>query len=497
MVGVLQVIGAVSVVVCIALLMRWRFDPLYHIPAIGPSSPLLSYLGAYRYCRNAKDMLQEGYNKYKVFRVPYIDRWIVIVSGPDMNEELRRFPDSHVSFEVAASEIIQTKYTIAPNLHRHPIHLPVIRGPLTRNLNVVFAGVIDEIQKAFVDVIPINEDEWTKVHAIKVMAQDFRQFDLDETSLLEGRDPEYLDTVVNFTFNVTRGRFILSFVPSLFKSAVGHMLPWSKRAIRRASVFLKPLIEERKKKLRQLGDDWSDKPNDLLMWLMDEARKVGEDDDLVVQSVLMSNFAAIHTSSHSITHALYHLAANPEYVQPLREEAEFIIKEHGWTKAAMGKMRKLDSFMRESQRLNGITSLTVMRQVLQSITLSDGTYIPAGTIISASARSTHDDKQLYDRADEFDPFRFSDMREGDSEGLKHQYVTTSPEYVAFGHGKHACPGRFFAVNELKVMMVYMLLNFDIKFEHEGGRPENLNIWHSVLPAPNVNLMFRKRRDVLT
>ena len=31
------------------------------------------------------------------------------------------------------------------------------------------------------------------------------------------------------------------------------------------------------------------------------------------------------------------------------------MNQHGWSKVAVGMMRKLDSFMREAQRLNGIT----------------------------------------------------------------------------------------------------------------------------------------------
>ncbi|CCL98069.1 uncharacterized protein FIBRA_00063 [Fibroporia radiculosa] len=456
----------------------------------------MSYLGVYRYCRNAKSMLREGYQKHKVFRVPMLDRWIVIVSGPDMNEELRKYPDTHVSFQVAADELFQTKYTIAPNVQEHPIHLPVIRGPLTRNLNVVFGDVVDEIHTAFHDVVPVRDNEWIKVHAITTMAKIVsRASNRVFVGLPLCRNPEYLDAVVNFAFDVTRGHVILSLVPFLFKGIVGRVLPWSKRAFRRASTFLNPMIEERQRKLREFGDGWDDKPNDLLMWLIEEANKIGETTDLVVQGLLLSNFAAIDTSSQSITHALYHLAANPEYAKPLREEVEYIIKEHGWTKGAMGKMCKLDSFMRESQRLDGITALTVMRKALQSLTLSNGTYIPAGTIVSATAQSTHSDGEIYDRPEEFDAFRFSNKREDGTEGLKHQYVTTSPEFVAFGHGKHACPGRFFAVNELKVMMAYMLLNFDIKFEHGRGRPENLNVWQTVMPAPDVNLMFKKRLGV--
>lgn len=57
----------------------------------------------------------------------------------------------------------------------------------------------------------------------------------------------------------------------------------------------------------------------------------------------------------SFTHALYHLAAEPHYLKPLREEIEAVIAEEGWTKVAMTKMHKLDSFFKESQRYNGIS----------------------------------------------------------------------------------------------------------------------------------------------
>jgi len=44
---------------------------------------------------------------------------------------------------------------------------------------------------------------------------------------------------------------------------------------------------------------------------------------------------------------------SPECIQPLREEVESIVKEQGWTKASIFNMRKLDSFLRESQRISG------------------------------------------------------------------------------------------------------------------------------------------------
>jgi hypothetical protein len=40
----------------------------------------------------------------------------------------------------------------------------------------------------------------------------------------------------------------------------------------------------------------------------------------------------------------------------LRREAETTIAKHGWTKAAMQQMRKIDSFLKESQRMNSAGS---------------------------------------------------------------------------------------------------------------------------------------------
>ena len=52
---------------------------------------------------------------------------------------------------------------------------------------------------------------------------------------------------------------------------------------------------------------------------------------------------------------LYNLAANPQYIQALRDEVEPIVKEEGWSKAAVAKMYKVDSFMKETQRMNGLS----------------------------------------------------------------------------------------------------------------------------------------------
>ncbi|KAH9895311.1 cytochrome P450 [Cubamyces lactineus] len=176
------------------------------------------------------------------------------------------------------------------------------------------------------------------------------------------------------------------------------------------------------------------------------------------------------TSSQKKCH---HLAEQPEYLQHLRDEIELIVKEEGWTKAALGKMWKVDGVPREAQRVNGINTILLMRKAKKDIVLSDGTHIPRGTLLVAAALPMHRNEALYDNAHEFDRFRFARQRHTEGEGARHQYVNTSADYVPFGHGKHACPGRFFAATELKGMLAFIVLNYDMKFEGNGKRPENM------------------------
>lgn len=51
--------------------------------------------------------------------------------------------------------------------------------------------------------------------------------------------------------------------------------------------------------------------------------------------------------------ALFNLAGRPEYIEPLREELRMVIEEEGeqsLSPQALGKLHKLDSFLKESQR---------------------------------------------------------------------------------------------------------------------------------------------------
>jgi cytochrome P450 len=98
--------------------------------------------------------------------------------------------------------------------------------------------------------------------------------------------------------------------------------------------------------------------DDMLQWFMDASFTHPErfsNRELAIR-VLVLNFASIHTTANSLTHALYHLAVNPACCEIIRSEVQAVIQSSGWTKAAVSKMHRLDSFLKESTRfstLNG------------------------------------------------------------------------------------------------------------------------------------------------
>ncbi|KAI0638659.1 cytochrome P450 [Trametes polyzona] len=477
--------------------IRRRLNPLHDIPTVGPSAPILSYIGAIRYLRDAESMLREGYQKYygTVFKVPMLDGWLAVLTGPKLIDELRKCSDDELSATEGTNQVLQLRYSLGPGVDDQ-FHVAVVRDKLTRSLQALCPDVLDEVTAAFQEYIPPTDD-WVAVRVFPIVQQIIaRASNRVIVGLPKCRDPEYLKVAINFTHDVFISSFIINLFPDVLKPFVARMTTMVSRNKRILTPMIVPMLQERQAMYEKYGDDWPEKPHDMLQWLLDEARAKGTSFDNIVQKVLLVNFGAIHTSSGTFTHALYNLAAQPEYLQPLREEVEAIVAEEGWTKASLGKMRKIDSFLKESMRLADGSLMNMFRKAVKDVTLSDGTRIPRGTLVAASSVTAHTDGARYGpTSDAFDPFRFARLREATADAaVKHQLVNTSVDFLTFGHGKHACPGRFFAANELKTMLAYLVLNYDVCFAEPGRRPPNFRFGAANLPAQNAEVLFRKRRD---
>lgn len=133
------------------------------------------------------------------------------------------------------------------------------------------------------------------------------------------------------------------------------------------------------------------------------------------------------------------------------------------------------------------------RYAEEKVKLSDGTVIPKGEIILVSCSKMWE-PSIYPDPETFDPYRFLRMREGssDKESLA-QFVSPSPEHMGFGFGKHACPGRFFAATEMKVILCHIIMKYDFKLA-EGCTPRILKSGMRLAADPLARIAVRRRQE---
>ncbi|KAF9257927.1 cytochrome P450 [Marasmius fiardii PR-910] len=462
------------------------------IPTVGHSGVFSSYITGFKFVRNGTQIIQEGYRKYpgQAFKVAMLDRWHVIVSGADMINDLRKAEDDQLSMQEAFRQLLHTDMLLGNSGSQY--HIDVIQGALTRNLGNMFSEVYDEIVCAFNDELPLTDD-WVKVPTLyKTLDIVCRTSNRLFVGLPLCRNKDWIDLNINFTidFFTTAGK--CSLFPQFLQPLVAWYINSLGKSVARANSHLGPIIRNRLERVENREEDLE---NDLVTWLVKvlPGKRYAESEDMT-KRILTINMAAIHTTSQALTHALINIAAHPEYITPLRAEMEKAISEDGWSKAAMGKMRMLDSFLKESQRVSSSGASTIRRVALRDFVFSNGTVIPAGTLVATSPSSLHFDETLYADPHTFDGFRSYKKRSEQGESMKHQMVTPGVDYVAFGAGKHACPGRFFAVNELKALFAHTLLHYDIKLDEADAPPKTETFSGRIQSNSKTQVMLRKRKE---
>lgn len=134
---------------------------------------------------------------------------------------------------------------------------------------------------------------------------------------------------------------------------------------------------------------------------------------------------------------------------------------------------------------------SLQRVTTKPYTFKDGLHIPAGTTVSIPSYDIANDPDNFPNPETFSPYRYLNM----SENSPHRYNFTSisDDFLAFGGGAHACPGRFLAAYEIKIMIIELLTHFEMKFaEGQKGRPGSIYYNMAIMPDENVDVLFKRR-----
>ncbi|KAJ6195890.1 cytochrome P450 [Bipolaris maydis] len=460
------------------------------VPFVGGSDEDAIKKNRIRFVKDSKNMLIEGYRQANrgLYYVPSKLGERLMIPTKYL-EDLKSAPVNEVDFVATFIEVSE----FAPWYTRPTTDCttdPINSSPSRRQK----AAESKLIQGRFPDVII---SDWTEVDVVDRITQivarvSSRMF--GGTTL--SRNKQWIQSSIDFATDGFIGAQALKKYPEFLKPLVAHFVPAIQNikshyaAAEKAAI---PLLKER-------AANGTAAP-DLLYWMAEDAK--GEEKDLAFLAgiLLKVSFAAIHTSAAAPTQLLYDLCDMPEYIEPLRREIDQNVDGNGLLdRQGFQALTKLDSIMKESQRFNPLLLITFERVITVDYTLPDGVKIPAHTTIGVPAHAISMDPEIFPEPEKFKGFRFDESASKTSPDSLSEKAKSSVAFaaanhasMAFGYGRHACPGRFFASAEIKAIMVYLLKNYDFKFpDDQAGRPSSLIFETQNLPNPAGRVMFKRR-----
>ena len=302
-----------------------------------------------------------------------------------------------------------------------------------------------------------------------------------------GQDEDLIVGMASFTQKIIKAGVFLSFFPDW----LGRFLVRNFYSVEREMDLIMNLLVPELRRIRdgEVGDDYEVTFATMALNLPKEdgTYRTVEDAAFYFNSIAL---ASIHTTSHFATFALHELACRPSLVADLRKEISTLGNER--TPESVANLPLMDSFFREVLRFD-VDYLGLHHLTLKDSTLSTGHIIPQGTLVVGALEQTHRDIRYLpvdqksgevivgeSSLDVFDAYRFVHKK------MKATMVGES--YLTFGVGAHACPGRYFAANEIKYLLAEILVRYNVRTKSGARAKENVLFGMTRFP-PKEPLIF--------
>uniref|UniRef100_A0A8C9SRP0 steroid 11beta-monooxygenase n=1 Tax=Scleropages formosus TaxID=113540 RepID=A0A8C9SRP0_SCLFO len=178
--------------------------------------------------------------------------------------------------------------------------------------------------------------------------------------------------------------------------------------------------------------------------------------ELIKANITELMAGGVDTTAIPLQFALYELARNPGVQERVRRQAR-----ESWTRAEGDPVKALQGApllkgtIKETLRLYPV-GIMVQRYPVTDIVLQNY-HIPAGTLVQACLYPLGRSKEVFQDPNRFEPARWVKPKSGQLE--------TGPgagfRSLAFGFGARQCVGRRIAENEMQLLLLHILLNFQL------------------------------------
>lgn len=476
-----------------------------------------------------------------------------VILPPNALRWLQRQPERLVSAAASQTETIQPYYGFGHDkFASDPWAGMLVKTDLNAVLENVCAAMNDELGLAIDHNFGIDSKTWKDIDLMPTvrmivaqaatrftlggspagrklcksrlfMATPATEFDVQLTSP-PGQNKAYLKACLDIADALVLNAGLASASPRLIRPVLGRLGGIAaKRQIRNLEKYFEPVYRERMEMLEEeaANPGTVEMPEDHLQIMLRYGLKERRDEALSVHDMTkrlcIANFGSMHQTSIQVVNMLLNIIdsdAEFDTVAILRDEVARVLgdgndNDSAWNKTRVAAMTRADSVARETLRLHSFSARGVTRRIMaDGLVTEDGIALPKGASVSFIAYWAQTDGDAFEDPFKYDPFRFSRAREAEADaggeggdgkaGLASlSFVSTGIRNLAFSHGKHACPGRFLVDFELKMIIAYVLRNYEVGFpeEYEGKRPRNRWMADACLPREDVRIRVRRREVV--
>nr|OQO16716.1 hypothetical protein B0A51_14975 [Rachicladosporium sp. CCFEE 5018] len=459
-----------------------------------------------------REHLEVAWERYtstnKPFTLPNL-LWPLTILPPSEATWLISQPEHVLSVNKTQDDVMGLAH-LGPGPTLESVHdFSVITRDLTRQIPACTMEMFEEVKHSFDAHFgdPEKGSDWQDIKLMKIVESSV----LDVASrLVVGaplcRSEQYRKAVSAYiTINGFTALFVQAFVPPTLSSLAFGVLKWPVFYSRwRAARLFYPEVECRVAALRDARyekEALQERENDLMQWIIESAAAKGDpaefDPKILAHKLLLLNLFTIATLYLTLSTTLLTLLSSSDaadILATLRGEATEILPTLAQDPTATRKMHAHDSLIRETMRYEPMSDTGLMREVLSpsGITTPSGTFLPQGSHVGVSVRQMQ--RSRGKSADDYQPFRFvpsTASSELEVEASKPPTaVQVSESHLSFGMGRHVCPGRFFAVNTLKLMLGYMVLTWE--FEPLKEKAKFIQIAGASIGSEKTVVRIRRR-----
>ncbi|KAJ8660769.1 hypothetical protein O0I10_003412 [Lichtheimia ornata] len=296
------------------------------------------------------------------------------------------------------------------------------------------------------------------------------------------------------------GNMLLETFPSISRLRMWYLGKYG-NAVRKHRTnlirLIAPIVDER----LAAAENGKEDQGDFIQCIIEEAKITSADPErymLVAKWLLAVVVVGNQSTRDNVTVILYRILQHSEVIDELLEEQKQVLEKHhgagiddtedlvtSFTGEVIKDLVKLDSVCRETMRLRSFFLDYPHTYIGKSpFTFTNGYTIQPGQEVLLNLWGNHQDASVQRDGlgdyHQFKPFRFV--------GIDRPSTKIGEDFLIFGLGTHACPGRWFAMHQAKIILSMLLRRYQITPQetiifHEGNRNH----------LPSGKVTFQKRQ----